>query len=153
MSIARTEMLTYSEGSEMKQILRVSLLVACALVYFAKPVLAHHAFEAEFSDQKPISITGVITRVDWVNPHAYVFLDAKDESGRVANWSFETLPPGMLHRSGMSKEMLPVGQTITIDGYAAKDGTKTLGWIKRLHFSDGRMIEVTKDNPGETANK
>jgi hypothetical protein len=127
------------------------LLAACVLAFLAAPVFAHHAFEAEFSDQKPITITGVITKVDWVNPHMYVYLDVKDESGKVANWAFESMPPGMLHRAGMSKEMLPIGDTVTIDGYAAKDGSKTLGWVKRIHFADGRTIEVTKENPGETA--
>jgi hypothetical protein len=125
------------------------LLAGCALLFSAAPALAHHAFEAEFSDQKPISITGVITKVDWVNPHIYVYLDVKDESGKTTNWSFESMPPGMLHRTGMSKDMLPIGQTITIDGYAAKDGSKSLGWVKRIHFADGRLMEVTKPNPGE----
>jgi len=122
------------------------MLALGALFLSAMPAFAHHAFEAEFTEQKPISITGVVTRVDWVNPHAYVYLDSRDESGKTVSWMFETLPPGMLHRGGMAREMLPVGQTITIDGYGAKDGSKSLGWIKRIHFSDGRTIEVTKDN-------
>jgi len=128
-------------------------LATCVLAFLAAPAFAHHAFEAEFSDQKPITISGVITKVDWVNPHIYVYIDVKDESGKVVNWMFESMPPGMLHRSGMNKEMLPVGDSITIDGYAAKDGSKSLGWVKRIHFADGRMIEVTKPNPGETAAK
>jgi Family of unknown function (DUF6152) len=129
------------------------LLATCALAFLAAPAFAHHAFEAEFSDQKPITISGVITKVDWVNPHMYLYVDVKDESGKTANWMFESMPPGMLHRAGMNKEMLPIGDTVTIDGYAAKDGSKTLGWIKRIHFADGRTIEVTKNNPGETAAK
>ena len=137
----------------MKSKLRGILVALCAVVFCAAPALAHHAFEAEFSDLKPITVTGTITRVDWVNPHVYVFVDVKDEAGKVVNWSFETMPPGMLHRTGMSREMLPIGQTITIDGYAAKDGSKSLGWIKRVHFSDGRVIEMTKPNPGEEQSK
>ncbi len=137
----------------MRSKLQAILLTLFAVGFWSAPALAHHAFEAEFSDQKPITVTGTITRVDWVNPHAYVFVDVKDESGKVVNWSFETMPPGMLHRTGMTREMLPIGQTITIDGYAAKDGSKTLGWLKRVHFSDGRVIEMTKPNPGEAPSK
>jgi hypothetical protein len=128
-------------------------LATCALILLAAPAFAHHAFEAEFSDQKPITVTGIITKVDWVNPHTYVYIDAKDESGKIVSWSFECMPPGMLHRAGMTREMLPIGQTITIDGYAAKDGSKSLGWLKRIHFADGRVIEVTKNNPGEGETK
>lgn len=121
------------------------------LLALAAPALAHHAFEAEFTQDKPISITGVITKVDWINPHAYVYLDVKDQSGNVANWLFETLPPGMLHKGGLNREMLPIGQTITISGFAAKDGSKTLGWIKKIQFADGRVIQVTADKPAEDA--
>jgi hypothetical protein len=127
------------------------LLAVCVLAFLAAPAFAHHAFEAEFSDQKPITITGVITKVDWVNPHMYLYIDVKDESGKTVNWAFESMPPGMLHRTGMNKEMLPIGETVTIDGYAAKDGSKALGWVKRIHFADGRVIEVTKPNPGENS--
>lgn len=134
----------------MRSSLQGILLALCAVAFWAVPASAHHAFEAEFTEQKPISITGVVTKVDWVNPHAYVYLDVKDASGTTVNWSFETLPPGMLHRAGMERDLIPVGQTITIDGYGAKDGSKSLGWIKRIHFQDGRTIEVTKENPGET---
>ena len=125
------------------------VLACCILLFSSLPAFAHHAFEAEFSDKKPITVTGVITKVEWANPHMYLYLDAKDESGKTVSWSFESMPPGMLHRVGMTKDMLPVGSTVTIDGYAAKDATKTLGWIKIIHFTDGRSIQMTANNPGE----
>jgi Family of unknown function (DUF6152) len=136
----------WREGAKMRVKLQGPLLSVAVLFFTAIPAFAHHAFEAEFTESKPISITGVVTKVDWVNPHAYVYLDVKDGSGKIVNWSFETLPPGMLHRAGMERDLIPVGQTITIDGYGAKDDGKSLGWIKRIHFQDGRTIEVTKDN-------
>jgi hypothetical protein len=121
----------------------VTAVVSCFVVVI--PALAHHAFEAEFDDHKNISVTGVLTKVDWVNPHVYVYLDAKDESGKVVNYGFESVPPLMLRKGGLERSMLVVGQTYTIDGYAAKDGTKSLGWLKTLHFPDGHAIDILRD--------
>ncbi len=103
----------------------------------------HHSFAAEFDSRKPISITGVITKLDWVNPHAYVYLDAKDASGATVHWSFQTLPPSMMRARGVSRDLFAVGQTVTISGFAAKDGTKSLGWIKRIQYADGRVLQMT----------
>jgi hypothetical protein len=126
------------------------LLTCLSLLSSAIPTLAHHAFEAEFSDKKPISITGVITKLEWSNPHFYLYLDTKDANGNVVNFEFESVPPGMARRGGLERDMLPVGAAVTVTGYGAKDGTRNLGWIKTVHFSDGRIIQVTKDNPNET---
>jgi hypothetical protein len=105
----------------------------------------HHSFAAEFDTKKPISITGVITKLDWVNPHAYVYLDAKDESGAIVHWSFQTLPPSMMRARGVSRDLFTVGQTVTISGFGAKDGTKTLGWIKKVQYADGRVLQMTAE--------
>ena len=127
---------------------RIQGLVLAMTVLFltAVPAFAHHGFEAEFTTTKPISITGVVTKVDWINPHAYLYLDVKDSSGKTVNWAFETLNPGLLHRNGMQRDMFPVGQTIKIDGYGARDASKSLGWITRIHFQDGRTIVVSDPN-------
>lgn len=138
---------------EQKVKVRVQGFILAIAVFFlaaALPAFAHHGFEAEFTLQKPVTITGVVTKVDWINPHAYLYLDVKDKTGKTVSWAFETLNPGLLHRNGMQREMFPVGQTLTIDGFGARDASKSLAWITRIHFPDGRTIVVS--NPTATSN-
>jgi hypothetical protein len=91
----------------------------------------------------------VITKVDWVNPHSYVHLLVTDKNGQKADWAFESLPPAFLKRAGFKREMLPIGSTVTIFGFAARDGSQHLGWVKKYRFPDGREIQVTADNPAD----
>ena len=102
--------------------LRFSGLLAAsfALLALAAPALAHHSFTAEFDSAKMISVTGVLTRIDWVNPHTYYYVDGKDESGNPVSWEIESMPPGMLHKAGVNKDMFKVGEMVTIDGCAAR---------------------------------
>jgi len=120
----------------------------------ALPVMAHHSITAEFDTSKSFTVKGTITKIEWVNPHAYVYVDAKDENGNTVAYSFETGPPGNLRRSGVLRNMFAVGDQVTIDAYAAKDGSKHLGLVKAYHFADGKTIVIGKD-PGEVeaANK
>ena len=115
-----------------------------AVVPLATPALAHHAFTEEFDSDKKFSVTGVLTRVDWVNPHTYYYLDVK-EGGNVVEWDIESLPPGMLHKAGASKDMFKVGEVVTVDVYAAKDGSKHLAFARTFRFADGPTIEVMND--------
>lgn len=120
----------------------------------ALPLLAHHSITAEFDTSKSFTVKGNITKIEWVNPHAYVYLDAKDDKGVLAHYSFETGPPGNLRRSGVLRTMFAVGDAMTIDAYAAKDGSKNLGLVKAYHFADGKTIVVGKDAAEvEAANK
>ena len=91
---------------------------------FAAPAVAHHSFGAEYDGTKQVTVTGVITMVQWTNPHFYFFLDVKDKSGEVANWKFEGYPPTVLNRIGWkrSETMLP-GDAVTVFGWRARDGS------------------------------
>lgn len=99
------------------------VLTACASLLLAvSPVLAHHSFAAEFDSAKPITVKGTIQKLEWVNPHAYFWLDVKDASGKVTTYAFEALSPNALARQGWDRNSLKKGEEVTVDGYLAKDG-------------------------------
>jgi hypothetical protein len=103
-----------------KAILSVAT-VTFALLAASAPLLAHHSFAAEYDGKKPITLHGVVTRIDWLNPHVYIYLDVKDDSGNVVNWALEGHPPNTLRRTGWTKDALKVGDTITVQGWRSKD--------------------------------
>lgn len=109
--------------------MRTRLLLILALgVVVVMPVLAHHSFDAEYDSTKTVTIVGYVTKVDWVNPHAFVYLDSKDDSGTTRSFRIEMGPPYALQRSGWKKDTLKVGDKITIENAAlAKDGSNTAG--------------------------
>src|SRR5947209_4853840 len=109
-------------GGIMKTKLAVSmgLLLAAAV-----PVFGHHSFAAEFDDKKPVTLKGTVTKLDWLNPHIWIYIDAKDEKGAVTAWQCEGGPPNTLTRQGWSKNSLKIGSEITIEGFRAKDATTT----------------------------
>lgn len=111
----------------------------------ALPLFAHHSITAEFDTSKSFTVQGTLTKIEWVNPHSYIYLDAKDDKGAVISYSFEAGPPGNLRRAGVLRNMLTVGDSVTIDAYAAKDGSKHLGLVKAIHFADGHTIVMGKD--------
>jgi len=93
------------------------------LLLAAKPVLAHHAFAAEFDEKKPITLTGVVTKVEWTNPHTWFYIDVKDESGKVTNWGFEMGSPNGLMRAGWTRNSMKIGDVITVEAWRARDGS------------------------------
>ncbi len=120
--------------------LRASLAGAGLLLAAALPMLAHHSFGAEYDGDKPITLTGVVTKVEWTNPHSYFYLDVKDKEGKVANWKFEGFPPNVLYRTGWKREVtLKSGDTITVFGWRARDGTN---WAhsREVTFADGKKL-------------
>jgi len=105
---------------------------------------AHHAYTAEFDTQKPVKMTGVLTKVEWANPHIWVYLDVKDENGQVKTWGFSASPPGMLQRRGITKDSLKKGEVLTIVGHQAKDGSNNASG-NIVTFPDGRDALIGQD--------
>jgi len=98
-------------------------LVLCVGASFAPPLAAHHSFGAEYDVQKPITLTGVLTKVEWTSPHTHLDLDVKDEQGNVVNWQLEGYPPVALYRLGWKRDAtMKVGDTLTVTGWRARDG-------------------------------
>ena len=111
-------------------------LVACLWLLAAAPVWAHHSFAAEYDSKQLITLKGVITKVEWTNPHIYFYIDVKDASGEVTNWSLEGYPPNTLKRTGFTRDDFKIGEEITVTAYKAKDGTNTAA-SREVTFSGG----------------
>jgi hypothetical protein len=120
------------------------LLVGIAMLLAAIPVLAHHSVQAEFTFHET-KITGVLTKVEWINPHSYFYVDVKDAQGNVTQWSGESYPTGFFHRAGLTRDLFKVGDPITMVLFLAKDTTTPrFGWMHQVIFASGRTL--TFDN-------
>jgi len=128
---------------------KVSVTVV-ALLATAMGAAAHHAFEAEYDEKKLVTVTGVVTKSEWTNPHAWLYLDVKDESGKVTHWSFEMGSPGGLVNRGWKKGELKRGDAVTIDGYSSKNRASVAN-ARMVTLPDGRNLfggfQSTPGNP------
>jgi hypothetical protein len=122
-------------------------LAALALLsIIALQASAHHSVAGQFDREKPVSLKGVITKVNWINPHIYMFLDVKDEQGAVTTWRLATLPTAMLRKAGLTQEMLMGGgATVTVDAILARDGTQHLAWVQTITYPDGHYYHLAAD--------
>jgi hypothetical protein len=117
----------------------VAVIVALAAWTAGRPVTAHHSFAAQYDRDKPVTLQGTVTRIEWMNPHIYFYLDVKDATGATANWAIEGGAPTSLYRAGWRKDSLKIGDVITVHGYLARNGTK-LANMRAAILADGREV-------------
>ena len=113
---------------------------ALALLLASVPVMAHHSFAAEFDSAKPIKMTGSVTKIEWMNPHAYFYIDVKDDkTGQTANWGLEMGSPNGLMRQGWTRNSMKIGDMVTVEGSAAKDGSN-IGNARSVSLASGQRL-------------
>ena len=122
------------------------------LVLGALPVLAHHSFAAEYDSSKPVKVAGVVTKVEWLNPHIWFYVDEKNADGKVTHWAFSGGAPGQLMRRGISKDVIQPGMMIDVEGFRAKDGSDNANGTK-VTFPDGRQVFTASQEPDKRDSK
>ena len=126
---------------------RLAVLVTATLVVMTATTSAHHSVSGQYDSSKPLTLTGVITKVDWINPHIYLHLDVKEKDGAVTSWTLSTLPTAMMRRAGLTREALQgkPGEVVTVSAIAARDETRRLGWISKIMYADGHHVQLGRD--------
>jgi uncharacterized protein DUF6152 len=117
---------------------RTLATVALGVMLAATSAVAHHSFSSEYDASKPVTLTGVVTKVEWLNPHVYFYINVKDESGKITNWALEMGAPSGLQRQGWTRNTLKVGDTVKVEGSLARNGTPLAN--ARNVFKDGKKM-------------
>lgn len=123
----------------MKVNLKSIALAVAGLLLASLPILAHHSFAAEYDANKPVTLTGTVTKVEWMNPHARFYIDVKDAAGAVTNWELELGSPNGLMRAGWTRNSMKIGDVVTVQGSLAKDGSK-LANARDVRLQDGKRL-------------
>ena len=121
--------------------------LGAGLLMTGAAVQAHHAFAAEFDADRPVEFSGIVTKVEWINPHVWIHLDVERENGAIENWGFEAGTPNVLFRRGFTRRSLLPGTNVLVDGYQAKDGTNRAN-RRDVTFSDGTKLFLGSSGTG-----
>lgn len=122
------------------------VMLGVALLLVGGAALAHHSVGGEFNVNKTVKLNGVVSEVEWANPHIYIHLDVTDAQGKVTLWRLESVPVGMMRKAGLTKVLLlGNGQAASVDAYPARDGTPHLGYLVKITYADGHHYQFASD--------
>jgi hypothetical protein len=135
----------------MKNRFLLAAALICGFTLAAVPLIAHHSVQAQYDRNKPVTLTGPVVKLDWINPHARFLMDVTETDGRVTRWEIELSAPAMLMRRGWTRNALPIGKPVTVSGSSAKDGSKMI-YANSVLLSDGkRVFSGNPEELGETS--
>jgi hypothetical protein len=131
--------------------MKVALSVAVGIwaLFAASAAATHHAFAAEFDINRPVKLTGTVTKIEWTNPHAWVFMDAKDTEGNVKSWAVELVGINDLLRLGWGRDRVKAGDVVNVDGFGARNGTNTANAVS-VRLANGELVWASQRPPGES---
>jgi hypothetical protein len=127
---------------------RVLWVAGASLLLAAMPALAHHSFKAQYDESQMVTVSGTVTKVSWRNPHVLVFVDVKDDAGKVANWQMELASPNGLMRQGWKLDSVKQGDQVTVSGFRARDGSNVANARKVILSGHGQMFAATPEDTG-----